>query len=68
MNYSVSVSDNENGPWTMINNGTLSDPRRRSTMELETFDLDNKAAGRYVKFDCTSKYGDRCCLNYIAVE
>jgi len=65
--YSVSVSDNEDGPWTVIKNATFDNPRE-NPIQLETYDLDNAVVGRYVKYECASYYGIRCCLNFIGVQ
>ena len=65
--YIVSVSESENGPWKEIKSGTLVDPRPRSDpQDLETFQI-HPVLAHYVKFSCTSYYGEYCALGYIEV-
>ena len=68
--FTVSVSQSENGPWTEIKWGTFTDPRSTgevfSPQELKTFQIDQVTA-RYVKFTCVTYYGLGCVLQYIGV-
>ena len=71
--YTVSVSENENGPWTTIKSGTFSDPTKHSDgkynpQTTETFDISPTAVVQYVKFTCTSFYKYGCVLQYIGVQ
>ena len=68
----MSVSEQANGPWTTIRNGTFTkDPRQHAgqynPQTSETFYFEPIVA-QYVKFTCTSYYGAGCVLQYIGLS
>ena len=66
--FTISVSDNETGPWKEIISGLLADPRQHegslNPQESEIFPV-NPVLAHYVKFSCISYYGNGCVLQYI---
>ena len=69
--YTVSVSEQANGPWTEVKSGTFTDPRQHGgpnnhPQTSETF-LFTPVVAQYVKFSCTSYFGAGCVLQYIGV-
>ena len=58
-------------PWVEIKSGTFVDPREHegpyNPQELESFQIDPVMA-QFIKFSCTSYYGEGCALQYINVQ
>ena len=65
------MADSEGGPWTPIAAGTFPDPRpagrNGDVVERTVVRLREAVAGRYVRYRCTSWYGEACVLQYIEV-
>ena len=69
--YTVSVSEEENGPWTEVKSGTFTDPRlhagQYNPQTSESFFF-TPVVAQFVKFSCTSYFGQGCALQYIGVS
>ena len=65
------MSENANGPWEAVKSGTFTDPRQHggpyNPQTSETF-LFTPTMAQFVKFNCTSYYGNGCVLQYIGVS
>ena len=65
------MADSEGGPWTPIAAGTFPDPRpagrNGDVVERTVVRLREAVTGRYVRYRCTSWYGEACVLQYVEV-
>ena len=65
-NFTISISDTIDGPWTDILNGTLPDARDVSPVPVLNFDLENEVETQYLRFQVDSFYGFGGGLQYFS--
>ena len=69
--FDVSMGESAVGPWTTIASGTFPDPRpagkKGDVVEKTVIRIKEEFIGRYVRYKCTSWYGEACALQYIEV-
>ena len=64
-NYNLKIGDTATGPWHMIAEGQLHDPRQSSSVEKTEIVIASPRGGRFVRFRCTSWWGNGCALQYL---
>ena len=71
--FIVSIGDTSLGPWREIANGTFPDLRpdvgtwSPVKVNLTVVKVEPPSEGRFVKYECTSMYGDACALHYVGL-
>ena len=73
--FDVSIGETSLGPWTTIAKGTFPDLRspkkswnpERVPLTVIQAEGGGSVAGRFVKYECTTFYGDACALHYIGL-
>jgi len=64
--FTISISDTIDGPWTDILTGTLPDARNVSPVPVLNFDLENEVETTVVRFQIDSFYGGGGGLQYFS--
>jgi len=64
--FTISISDTIDGPWTDILTGTLPDARNVSPVPVLNFDLENEVETQYLRFQVDSYYGYGGGLQYFS--
>jgi len=65
-NFTISISDTIDGPWTDILTGTLPDARNVSPVPVLNFDLENEVETPYLRFQVDTYYGHGGGLQYFS--
>jgi len=64
--FTISISDSIDGPWTDILTGTLPDARNVSPVPVLNFDLENEVETQYLRFQVDTFYGQGGGLQYFS--
>jgi len=64
--FTISISDSIDGPWTDILTGTLPDARNVSPVPVLSFDLENEVETQYLRFQVDTYYGLGGGLQYFS--
>jgi len=64
--FTISISDSIDGPWTDILTGTLPDARNVSPVPVLNFDLENEVETQYLRFQVDTFYGLGGGLQYFS--
>ena len=56
--FTISISESIDGPWTDILTGTLPDARNVYPVPVLNFDLENEVETQYLRFQVDTFYGD----------
>jgi len=64
--FTISISESIDGPWTDILTGTLPDARDVSSVPVLNFDLENEVVTQYLRFQVDTFYGYGGGLQYFS--
>ena len=64
--FTISISDSIDGPWTDILTGTLPDATNVSPVPVLNFDLENEVETQYLRFQVNTYYGHGGGLQYFS--